>query len=265
MDDWFPPTVVNANLYDFPPYYDLVFGSDWKAEFDFLTASFAKHVAGNVRRVFEPACGTGRLIYRLAKEGFDISGLDLNEKAVAYCNKRLARHGLNESVVVADMADFRLKRKVDAAFNMINSFRHLQSESAAKDHLTCVAASLRKGGVYVLGLHLTPTTAESSDEESWSASRGNLCVNTRLWSNGRDMDNRLESFSMTFDIYTPTKSFRISDTIAFRTYTAADMDQLIASVPSLEIAATYDFAYNLDKPITIDSDTEDVVYILRKR
>jgi hypothetical protein len=29
-----------ANLYDYPRYYDLVFGSDWKAEFDFLTAAF---------------------------------------------------------------------------------------------------------------------------------------------------------------------------------------------------------------------------------
>src|SRR6187549_671346 len=49
------------NLYDYPRYYDLVFGSDWKAEYDFLLEVFDKHAAGRVRRVFEPACGTGRL------------------------------------------------------------------------------------------------------------------------------------------------------------------------------------------------------------
>ena len=31
---------INGNLYDFPKYYDLVYGSDWKAEVDFLEACF---------------------------------------------------------------------------------------------------------------------------------------------------------------------------------------------------------------------------------
>lgn len=256
---------INANLYDFPRYYDLVFGSDWKAEFDFLAACFPKHATGVVRRVFEPACGTGRLMYRLAKAGFEVSGLDLNPKAVAYCNERLKRHGFAETAFVADMTDFQLNRKADVAFNMINSFRHLQTAKGAKAHLQCVADCLRKGGLYVLGLHLTPTGCSPSEEESWSAARGNLCVNTRLWTTARDLKERQETFSMTFDIYTPTKSFRIEDTISFRTYTAAEMVKLIKSIGEFEIAATYDFAYNVKHPITVNSRTEDVVYILKKR
>ena len=129
---------IAGHLYDYPQYYDLVFGSDWKAEFDFLQACFARHVDGRVRRVFEPACGTGRLVYRLAKGGYRVSGLDLNDKAVDYCNARLRRHGFDESCFVADMTDFALPRPVDAAFNMINSFRHLQSEAAASAHLDSV-------------------------------------------------------------------------------------------------------------------------------
>ncbi|MBI2477796.1 MAG: class I SAM-dependent methyltransferase [Planctomycetia bacterium] len=256
---------LRANLYDFPRYYDLVFGSDWKAEFDFLTACIPKHAAGSVRRVFEPACGTGRLLYRLAKTGYDVSGLDLNSKAVEYCNKRLKRHGFAESAFVADMAKFELDRKVDIAFNMINSFRHLQTENDAKDHLTCVANSLRHGGLYVLGLHLTPTTRSPSVEESWSSARGNLCINTRLWMTHRDLIQRQETFSMAFDIYTPTKSFRMEDAISFRTYTAPEMAKLLNSIGSFEIAETYDFAYNIKRPISVNSRTEDVVYILRKR
>ena len=141
---------------------------------------FDTHVPGQVRRLFEPACGTGRLVFRLAQAGYNVSGLDLNPRAVDYCNRRLARHGLPASVFVGDMADFRLPRKVDAAFNTINSFRHLLSESAARSHLQCVAESLRKGGVYVLGLHLTPTEGTPLDEERWSARRGHLAINTHL-------------------------------------------------------------------------------------
>lgn len=255
---------IAGDLYDFPRYYDLVFGSDWKAEFDFLTQCFPKHATRAVTRVFEPACGTGRLMYRLAKAGYEVSGLDLNDKAVEYCNKRLRRHGFEASAFVADMTDFKLPRKVDAAFNMINSFRHLQTGDGARDHLMCVANSLRRGGIYVLGLHLTPTTIEPSEEESWSAARGNLCVNTRLWTTDRDLKRRQERFSMTYDVYTPSRSFRIQDSIAFRTYTAPQMESLIESVDDIELVAAYDFAYDIDRPISIDSSTEDVVYLLRK-
>lgn len=256
---------IAGDLYDFPRYYDLVFGSDWKAEFDFLQACFQKHARGTVKKVFEPACGTGRLLYRLAKAGYQVSGLDLNDKAVAYCNQRLRRHGFGDAAFVADMTDFRLPAKVDAAFNMINSFRHLQTGAGARDHLTCMANSLRRGGLYVLGLHLTPTSVEPSEEESWSAARGSLCVNTRLWTTERDLRKRLERFSMTYDVYTPTRSFQIRDSIAFRTYTAPQMEELINSIDGLEVAATYDFAYDVDTPIVVDSGTEDVIFVLRKR
>ena len=54
---------IAGNLYDYPKYYDLVYGSDWKAEVDFLEACFERFARGAVTRVFEPACGTGRLMY----------------------------------------------------------------------------------------------------------------------------------------------------------------------------------------------------------
>ena len=89
-----------ANLYDYPRYYDLVFGSDWKAEFDFLREAFREFVPGRTRRLFEPACGTGRLVFRLAKAGYSVSGLDLNPRAVDYCNRRLAKHDLPETAFI---------------------------------------------------------------------------------------------------------------------------------------------------------------------
>lgn len=256
---------IAGDLYDYPQYYDLVFGSDWKAEFDFLRACFAKHADGQVRRVFEPACGTGRLVFRLWKAGYQVSGLDLNDKAVAYCNARLKRHGFAESCFVADMTDFELSRPVDAAFNMINSFRHLQTEAAAQAHLRRMADALRPGGLYVLGLHLTPLEGEACEEESWSATRGHLCVNTILRSTRRDLKKREEWCSMRYDVYTPTRSRRIEDTIVFRTYTARQMRRLIESVGRLDVIETYDFAYDIDKPVAVTSSTEDVVYILKKR
>lgn len=259
------PEILNANLYNFPKYYDLVFGSDWKAEFEFLKACFQRHAERRVGLIFEPACGTGRLLVKFAEAGFKVGGNDLNSKAVDYCNDRLTRRGFPASAVVGDMSDFRLRRKVDAAFNMINSFRHLATEQAAESHLRCVADSLHKGGLYLLGLHLTPTRCEPIDQESWSARRGHLQVNSFMWTKKRDRRNRDETLGMTFDIHTPTRHFRIEDEMHYRMYTLPQMNRLLAGVPELEIAETYDFCYEIGHPVRVNAATEDVVYVLRKK
>lgn len=259
------PKTIDASLYDFPKYYDLLFGSDWKAEFDFLQAVFKKHVGRKVERLFEPACGTGRLLIKLAQAGYEVGGNDLNPKAVDYCNTRLKRYGFGEPVTVGDMSDFRVKRKFHAGFNTINSFRHLPTEQQARSHLQCMADATSKGGLYVLGLHLIPTRGDRNEEESWSARRGNLVVNSRMWSKAIDTRRRMEALGMTLDVYTPTEHIRIHDEMFYRTYTKKQMEALLASVPDWDLVVTYDFAYDIDDPIHVDATTEDVVYILRKR
>jgi len=262
-----PPAmeVIQASLYDYPKYYDLLFGSDWKAEYDFLLACFRKHARRRVRRLFEPACGTGRLLVKFAQAGYDVSGNDLNPKAVAYCNARLGRHGFPPAAVVGDMAHFRLRRKVDAAFNTINSFRHLESERAAESHLRCVAHALAKGGIYVLGFDLTPTRGKACDRESWSARRGHLSVASRLWSIALNRRRRQERFRFTLEVFTPRRQFRLEDELVFRTYTAAQFRRLLRRVAELELLETYDFSYNIDRPIRVDAATQDVVYVLGRR
>ncbi len=256
---------IQADIYDYPKYYDLLFGSDWKAEYDFLLRCFPKHVKGTVRRLFEPACGTGRLLIKLAQAGYDVGGNDLNPKAVAYCNTRLKRNGFAETAEVGDMCDFRLKKKAQAAFNTINSFRHLQTEEQAVGHLECVAGALTKGGIYVLGLHLTPRQGPLSEHECWSAQRGHLCINSEMQSLEVDHRRRTERVRFTFDVYTPTRQFRLADEFTFRTYTAKQLQGLLDKVPAFELVETYDFAYEIDEPITIDRETEDVIYVLRKK
>jgi len=264
---------IQSSIYDHPRAYDVVYGSDWKAEIEFLQQCFQLHsqltsASGqprSVQRVFEPACGTGRLLYRLAGTGLELSGLDLNQKAIEFCNRRLRKIQAKGETFTGDMTNFKLSPPADAAFNTINSFRHLLTGEAAAAHLRCMADALNPGGLYMLGLHLTPTGCAPSEDEGWSSQRGHLTVNTNMWLKKRDLANRLEEFHIRFDVYSPTRSYRVEDELSFRTYTAPQMQQLIDGQPQFEIAAIYDFAYDTTQQITVDDNTEDIVYVLRKK
>jgi SAM-dependent methyltransferase len=257
--------LTSESLYDHPRIYDLLFGSDWKAEFDFLLAAFDKFPGRRVRSVFEPACGTGRLLFKLAQKGYAVSGNDLNAKAVRFCNQRLIRHGFGPTAFVGDMSCFSLPAKVDAAFNLINSFRHLHSEAAALAHLRSMADNLAPGGLYVLGLHLTPAGACQCTRESWSARRGHLAATSRMWSIDVNRRARRERFGMAIDVYTPLNQFRLTEEVVFRTYTAGQFRRLLAHVPELELIETFDFAYDIERPVRLDGNTEDVVFVIRRR
>ena len=255
---------LQESIYDHPKYYDLVFGADCAAEIKFILGCGEEFMRGKCQRMFEPACGTGRLLFALAKRGFDVGGLDLNAKAIEFCNARFERHGFDFRAFVADMADFKVHKRYDIAFNTINSFRHLGSESAARGHLDSMASAIRKGGLYLLGVHLTPTKAPPSEGEAWSARRGHLSINTYMWTRDRNPKRRVERFGIRFDVHCPTRSFRIEDELVLRSYTQKQMDALIASSEQWESVATFDFGYDLKHPIEVDAMTEDVVYVLRR-
>ena len=163
------------------------------------------------------------------------------------------------------MSRFELAEPVDAAFNTINSFRHLETEAQAQSHLQCMAQAIKPGGIYVLGLHLSPAAGfETVDTESWSATRGHLTVNSSIWLVERNCEDRCEIYGMRFDVYTPTKQFQISNQIKFRTYTSAQIQQLIQSIDQFRIVKCFDFRYDLAEPIELDHSVEDVVLVLER-
>jgi hypothetical protein len=257
---------IQADIYDYPKYYDVLFASDWKAEYDFLLRCFAKHAKGEVRRLFRARLRHGTLAYQVRPGGLRSGRQRPEPKAVKpTATTRLKRNGFPETAQVGDMCDFRLKKKAQAAFNTINSFRHLQTEDQAARHLECVAQSLTKGGIYVLGLHLTPDQGALCEHEAWSAQRGHLCINSEMQSLEVDRRKRTERVRFMFDVYTPTRQFRLCRRVHLPHLHAKQFQNLLDKVPQFELIETYDFAYEIDRPITIDPETEDVVYILKKK
>ena len=123
----------------------------------------------------------------------------------------------------------------------------------------------KKDAIYLIGIHLNLTDGDMQDEESWAARRGHLSVLTHMWTESRDARERMDRFGIQFDIYTPTKQFRIEDVLSMRSYTRQQFLRMIEHEGSWNVEETFDFRYDIKKPIDVDDTTEDVVYVLRKK
>ncbi len=118
-----------GSIYDYPVYYDVIFGPTGRRRRTSWKLQFEKHAQRTVKSVFEPACGDGRILIKLGERGYKVSGNDLNPKAVDYCTSGWRKPTCPDGCR-GDMSDFQLKKPVDAAFNLINTVRHLPTEEA---------------------------------------------------------------------------------------------------------------------------------------
>ncbi len=267
---------MSESIYDHPTLYDVLFSGHCRPELELLLACPERYelpTNGNHYRYFEPACGTGRLLWRLGKAGHEVVGLDINSKAIAFCNKRLRRHGLAESAIIGDMTDFSLThlrqdRPFDVAFNFVSSFLHLTTDAAALKHLNAVANVLKPGGCYLLGLHLQPRRPPHDEtrceQEKWSVRHGNLAVRSQLSRIAVDRRKMVETVEFRLEATTPTRHYQVIDRFPLRMWSATRFHRLLARSGRFQTLDTFDYHFDLDLPIHVDTQTEDVVYVLRK-
>src|SRR5262245_7216739 len=163
------------------------------------------------------------------------------------------------------MSDFRCIRRVDAAYCTMSTFRHLLTEEAARNHLHCIADSLRPGGIYVLGLHLLSSDGGGEDTERWTQRRGGTKVIATTRVLRIDLRRRIENLRICLLVRRDSKELRVRYEYQFRTYTARQFQQLLRSVPSLELYRIYDFWSAIDQPIILNDKVVYGVFVLRRR
>jgi len=193
------------------------------------------------QRWLEPACGSGRCIRTAAARGVRTTGFDLEVPMIQYANARLARAGLADlgRAVVADMRtvvdDGAIEPgSFDAAFNTINSFRHLMSDRDVLAHLDQIARALRPGGVYIVGLSTCAYGLEFPTEDVWIANRGRLAVTQTVQfipPTGPAGGARIERVHSHLTITKPNSTEHRDSSYALRTYSLDQWLDLIARSP----------------------------------
>ena len=132
------------NIYDDASAYDLMLGdriNDLPFYLDQLT--------GLGERILELGCGTGRLTIPLALQGFDVTGIDIEESMLALAREKAAQKGANIDWVQGDVRDFDLGKQFDAVLFPVNSIGHMLDNRGMEACLACVRRHLTDDGRFI--------------------------------------------------------------------------------------------------------------------
>lgn len=100
--------------------------------------------------ILELCCGTGRLTLPLAKDGYNISGVDYTPSMLAQARARAAEEGLDMAFVEADIRTLALPDKYDLIFIPFNSIHHLYQNEDLFKAFAVVKDHLKGGGTFLL-------------------------------------------------------------------------------------------------------------------
>jgi len=264
------PAPVPLDWYDTPLYYDIIFDEDTTLEADFLEVMHGRHGDGarQNRSVLELACGSGRLMKELGARGWKTAGFDANATMLDFARNRMDTAGLNAVLWEDRMENFTVPRKqrFDLVHCLVSTFKYLLSERDALACLIRVADTLKPGGLFILGIHLSDYRFPKISHERWVVTRDGVEVvcNTRTWP--APSGSRLEAMRSRLKVTLPGGEVHRQETVwNVRSYSAHQLRRLVGKVASLDLVACHDFRHDPEDHRKLDDSYSDIVLVLKRR
>ncbi|WP_375242349.1 class I SAM-dependent methyltransferase [Lacinutrix sp.] len=101
-------------------------------------------------RILELCCGTGRLTIPIAKDNYDITGVDFTPTMLEQAKINATKAGLDVTFIEADIRTLNLEEKFDLIFIPFNSIHHLYKNEDLFNALSSVKNHLKAEGLFLL-------------------------------------------------------------------------------------------------------------------
>ena len=138
-----------VNFYSDAQRYDLVMGAYASGD---VLRFYRQQVARYGEPVLELACGSGRLTIPLAREGVNITGMDISEEMLQLAKVKASQTGVSIRFMQGDMRSFDLGEKFKFIFIPAQSLSHLHTRPEIEGCLSCVRRHLAEEGRLLIEL-----------------------------------------------------------------------------------------------------------------
>lgn len=165
----------NSQEYDDPTLYDKE-NESFIPEIPFIL----KWATKKQGPIIDIACGTGRVTIPLAKNGYNLVGVDINEGMLAHAKKKAANLNLQIRWIEQDCTQLDLCIKSNLVYSVGNSFQHFLTNESQDGLLTSINKSLEVEGLFIFNTRF-PSVEEllqPSTEEYWKSYTDNETLNT---------------------------------------------------------------------------------------
>ena len=149
------------------------------------------------RTAVDLACGTGSVTVILARQGLDVTGVDLSEEMLTVAMEKVMHMEKPPRFICQSLQELRLPRGVDLAVCALDSLDYITDPADCAEAIRRVYKALNPGGIFIFDVN-TPEKLRAmdgqvfldEDDDVYCVWRGEFDEETNICSYGMDLFQR---------------------------------------------------------------------------
>lgn len=186
--------------------------------------------------VLDLGCGTGTLTELLAKEGYDMIGVDYSQEMLARAMEKRDESGLPILYLLQDMREFELYGTVKAVVSVCDSLNYLLEEEEVIETFRLVNNYLDPKGLFVFDFNTVYKYKEVIGDATIAENREGCSF---IWENYFHEEEDINEYEVTFFVKEGELFRRFEETHYQRGYTPQQMKEFLKKA-GLEFVAMAD-------------------------
>jgi 2-polyprenyl-3-methyl-5-hydroxy-6-metoxy-1,4-benzoquinol methylase len=174
-------------------------------------------------KILDLCCGFGRHSLVLARNGFEVTGLDLSERFLAQARRKADESGIKITLEQRDMREIQHENEFDAVINLFTAFGFFHTEAEDIKVLKGVAKALKPDGQFIIDSINRDYVIHSGQWQRWNIENGTAILEERFFD---FFKSRLEIIHHLVNHKTQDRKLESS----FRLYTLREMLAMFAKI-----------------------------------
>lgn len=206
--------------------------------------------------VLDLGCGTGSITELMAKEGYDMIGIDNSEEMLSIAMEKREKSGYNILYLCQDMREFELYGTVRAIISICDSVNYIMEEDELLEVFKLVNNYLDPGGIFIFDLNTLYKYSNIMGDTVIAENRDNCSF---IWENYYYEAERINEYDLSIFIKEKDNLYRkYEETHLQRAYELTEIQKLLERA-GLEFVSAYDAFTN--KPPKAESER---IYIVAR-
>lgn len=178
-------------------------------------------------RILDLSCGTGRHSLELARQGFDVVGVDRTTSFIEKAKQKAEENNLKVEFVVGDMRKYCQPNSFDIVMNLFGSFGYFEDPDDDRQVVRNMCDSLHSGGRFLIETMGKEIAARDYQERDWSEHGDMLVLSERT---------PIQNWSRIQTRWIVIKgNKRVEHTVSVRSYSAAELSSLLSDCGFMNI------------------------------
>lgn len=208
--------------------------------------------------IAELGCGTGNITGRLAKEGYDMIGIDISEDMLSVARAKADDDGITNILYsLQDMTKFELYGTVDVILSLCDSINYITEYEDLVSVFKQVNKYLEPDGLFIFDINTEYKFKHILGDNTFADTEENAAY---IWQNFYDEDEKINEYYVNFFIKNNDNTYERTEECHYeRAYSVEEIKDALSEA-GLVFEHSYD-AFSFDAP---KEDSERIYIVAGK-